>query len=255
MNVTPDRIRALCDHLHDTLTLAEHPPAPRPDSTGSSAHGGSRPPASIAWLDAKADLHHTLTSWALLIAEEKPAKLDCRPDSMGIAAWIFTHADWLAAHDAAEEAVDEIHAAMMKLRRMHDTTDDRKLVATIAGQSIYANPGEAVKQLPDGTVIDVRVAQQNMFIQALDEALPAYQVAELLTTAYGMDVTAKKIHKLAETDAAKVRRAQEALTRAKATALDPAGHDGTTPLYVVGEVKARLERTKAGQTQKWGIVS
>lgn len=187
------RVRNLCDNIHDALNLAEHPPAPRGGQSGATS--GSRPPMPVAILDAKLDLKQKLTSWALMIGEEGGFVIDCDDDTLSIAAWVYTKADWLAQHPAFEDFTIEIDDCVKALRRPYASKDERRLVTLFDGAPIYAWPWEQTVRLPDGTVERTHTLRERLKGQTLDKVLAAPNVSAVLREIYDMDVPPDTIRK------------------------------------------------------------
>ncbi len=88
--------------------------------TGTIGRTDTRPlPIPVHVLDARRHTTDVLTAWALLIAEERDLNphLDAG-DVIGLAGFIDIHYDWLAAHDAGPDAIDEINACARTVRRI-----------------------------------------------------------------------------------------------------------------------------------------
>ncbi|HEY9411065.1 MAG TPA: hypothetical protein VIP77_15910 [Jiangellaceae bacterium] len=81
-------------------------------STGLGEKVSSSKDPNITLNDAAADariaIRATLVSWCRMVSEERGISLP--PDNMrAIGAYLAKHAEWLAAHPAAAEAVAELH--------------------------------------------------------------------------------------------------------------------------------------------------
>lgn len=191
------QIRNAMDAVHDALSIAEHPPAPKGGQSGSTS--GSRPPMPTAILDAKLDLKQKLTSWALMVGEDGEFVINCDDDTLSIAGWIYTKADWLAEHPALDDFMDEIDECVKALRRPYASKDERRLVhITDDGMPVYAWPWEATKQLPDGTVERTHTLRERLKGRTLDRTLAAPNVSAVLREIFDMDVPADTIRKTAK---------------------------------------------------------
>ncbi|RBP66419.1 hypothetical protein DFO66_103366 [Brevibacterium sanguinis] len=192
----PAHIRRLCDSIHDALALAEHPPSS--SGTPSGGVGQSRPPIPTTILSAKEDLKAKLVSWARMIGEDGEFVIDCDDDTLSIAAWVYTKADWLADHPAADDFVDEIDECVRALRRPYASKEERFLVTVMAGVRVYAYPWERTVLLPDGTVGDTYQLRQELYQRTRKEILPAANVSAVLDKIFGMEVSADAIRKAAK---------------------------------------------------------
>lgn len=234
--MTAADIRALCDRVHDTLHMAEHPPAGK---GGKGSASQSRPPMPTSILDAKIDLKQKLTSWAQLIGEEAEVVIDADDDSLSIAAWIHQKADWLAAHPAADDFHDEITQALDTLAAPYRPRDHRVFLGIHAGVQIYARPGQQTVVLPDGRVERAKTLRHELLANLLDHIDTATVVSQVLREYFGVKVTVKKIHTAVSDD--RLRR--------DVGRLEPAAMSGSTKLFRVRDVQARFTRVsldKAG---------
>lgn len=191
------QVRNLMDSVHDALSIAEHPPAPKGGQGGSA--GGSRPPMPTAILDAKLDLKQKLVSWTLMVSEEAEVVINCDDNSYSIAGWLYTKADWLAEHPAVDDFIDEVEECVKALRRPYASKDERRLVhITDDGALVYAWPWEATKQLPDGTVERTHTLRERLKGRTMDKTLAAPNVSAVLREIFDMDVPADTIRKTAK---------------------------------------------------------
>jgi hypothetical protein len=93
----------LTGHLTDTLAnIARwYPPTADPPRTLQSQTRtayGSRPPLPAAVLSLRRQTVDTLTSWALLVCEERDLRGPAKPgDVAALTSFLAAHAEWLAA--------------------------------------------------------------------------------------------------------------------------------------------------------------
>jgi len=237
--VTAQDVRDLMDRCHDVLTMAEPSPA------GQSLDGGSsrdRLPINPRLTDAKADLHACLTSWARMVAEEKPTRIDCDDNPTSIAAWIWGHADWLAAHPAADDLHHEITDCLTHILHSIDRGDDRIFLGIHAGEAIYARPGQKTVVLPDGSVPTVEEMRGWMRRKTLDVQGTAREVAIILQEVHRMTwVKPQRIIACYRED----RKAREKGHLGRHEGLDHVAMDGKQPVFVVDEVLTRLAKDTA----------
>lgn len=196
--MTADDIRRLCDQVYDVLMLSETPPHAQ---GGGSGQAGSRPPIPVGFLDAKVALHHTISSWALLISEEGEFVIDCDGDTMGITGWIYTKADWLAGHPACEDFITEVTEAMRRVRGFYrPVRDDRRYLGEHQGVRIYAQPGQETVEIPGMGMQRVETVRDWVRHGLLTEPMSAYDVADYITNELGMHVTANRIVQMVRDD-------------------------------------------------------
>lgn len=235
--MSAEEIRALLDRVHDTLHMAEPSPA------GQSLDGGTsrdRLPINPRLLEATSDLHATLSSWARMISDEKPATVDCDDNPTSIAGWIWGHAEWLAQHPAADDFTQEVTDTLTEILHSIDRGDDRIFLGIHAGEEIYATRGQKTVALPGGEVRTVSEIRDWMKHDIQDEVRPPSEVAAILRTLHGMEVTAERIRKTYENDE-KRRRDGKIGRRA---GLHFIRYEGRQKVFRVGDVAARLTRLK-----------
>lgn len=216
------QIRNLCDQISD-LIEASLPTASvqRLSDTGGGGDGRWRAPLHHDTIDARDNLKQILTSWALLIVEERDVDYDSRDETTAIAAWIFQQADWLATHPAYDDFILEVEEAINNL-------------ASICNRGVSARRP------------DINLASSVHPEDTLTEDLTAEDCATALTQLHGHPITAKQILKLVEVDRRKV--ADEKLH--EAAALTPVTYDGRRPLFRVQEVLNRAKRSGCRSGQK-----
>jgi hypothetical protein len=107
----------LTGHLTDTLAnIARwYPPTADPPRTAVSQTRtayGSRPPLPAAVLSLRRQTVDTLTSWALLVCEERDLRGPAKPgDVAALTSFLAAHAEWLAGFDGDYAAHELGHLA------------------------------------------------------------------------------------------------------------------------------------------------
>ncbi|VEW13546.1 Uncharacterised protein [Brevibacterium casei] len=225
------RVRNACDSIHDALNLAEHPPAPRGGQSGATS--GSRPPMPVAILDAKLDLKQKLTSWALMIGEEGGFVIDCDDDTLSIAAWVYTKADWLSAHPAAEDFTEEIEECVNKLTSPYLTRAQMEFCGEHQGEKIYVRRGQATVELADGRVEQVKTLKAWSHSRMLDVVDTPKRVAEIITIVFGHPISGKTITTAYSDDHNPNRPHPSKI-------LEPALEEGRRKFYKVSDVMDRF---------------
>lgn len=216
------RIRNLCDQISD-LIEASIPTAgvQRLSDTSGGSDGRWRAPLHHDTIDARDNLKQILTSWALLIVEERDVDYDSRDETTAVAAWIFQQADWLAAHPAYDDFILEVEEAIDGLARIVNRGVNARRPDTDLASSV--DPESVLK-----------------------EDLTAEDCATALTKLHECPITAKQILKLVEVD----RRRVDAKKLHEAAALTPVEYDGRRPLFRVQEVLTRAKRSASRSGQK-----
>lgn len=98
--------------LREIRTAWPHMLDPKSTAPSNGAHGGdpARPPVSAHSLSIRRDTDACLTSWALMVAEERDLRTGLRAgDVPSVAGFLLIHADWLGDHEAGEAAADEMN--------------------------------------------------------------------------------------------------------------------------------------------------
>lgn len=216
------RIRNLCDQISDLIEVSlPTASVQRLSDTGGGSDGRWRAPLHHDTIDARDNLKQILTSWALLIVEEREVEYDSRDETTAIAAWIFQQADWLATHVAYDDFILEVEEAIDALARI-------------------VNRGVSARR-PD-------LASTVRAEDTLTQDLTAEDCATALTQLHNHPITAKQILKLVEVDRRKV--VDEKLH--EAAALTPVEYDGRRPLFRVQEVLTRAKKSARRSGQKAG---
>jgi hypothetical protein len=98
----PDTIRTAWPHMLEPKSTAPSNGAPNGEQ--------ARPPVSAHVLSIRRETDACLTSWALLVAEERDLRTNLQAgDVPSVAGFLLIHADWLGDHEAGQAASDEIY--------------------------------------------------------------------------------------------------------------------------------------------------
>ena len=118
-----------------------------------------------------------------------------------------------------------------------DRGDDRIFLGVHAGEEMYATKGQKTVALPSGEVRTVSEIRDWMKHDIQNEVRPPSEVAAILRTLHGIDVTADKIRKTYEND--EKRRKDGKMGRR--AGLHFIRYEGRQKVFRVGDV-ARLAR-------------
>lgn len=183
---TRRRLERALDDLAEHWTGAEHPPMP--EGSVRRPQPASRLPMPLDPASAVDAAWRDLRSWGQLVMEERdltqgprtghtPAcRVGCdqRHPATGpqIARWLALHAEWLAAHDAGEDAADELARHARRLRdidlgyrsrrfqigrcpeEVHDEQWERHGLTQECTGNLWALIREEDTMLPDRVVCD-----------------------------------------------------------------------------------------------------
>lgn len=151
---------------------------------GGAGGGRERPlPYDPRASEAGWALRNTLTGWARILLgeyEEDPPG-DALAD---LAPWLLARLQRLAGHAAAEEAVDEICAAVRAAWRAVDRAPDRQFAGYCPGceTALYVRPGapQARCRDCDADPVDVRAQWDSLASQIDDQLFQAAMMAVIL---------------------------------------------------------------------------
>jgi hypothetical protein len=96
-------------HLDGLHTATRNP------GGGHAIHPAPPAPARVDVLDHQRDLWALLSSWTLLVAEDRHLSGDLPQSSPQAARWLHTHVEWLAASDFGDDAASELSEARRRL--------------------------------------------------------------------------------------------------------------------------------------------
>lgn len=204
--------------------------------TARSEHVGgvsASTPLPFAWdpSDLRWALENTISTWARVVADERPADLpegrarrgdgigpycqvceheSCRAlwrwepvDTGLLAAWMTGHVEWLRHHPAGHEAIDEITAVVRRCKRAIDVRPARIYAGPCAtpdpegspcGHDLYADPMSAVVTCPAcGERYDVAERKAWLIEAARDHLATAMEASRLCWTMLGDLVTTAMI--------------------------------------------------------------
>jgi hypothetical protein len=213
----------LSDELETTITRQRALPT----------EGGSRSTETpLPWHEAAADarrtLHGLLGTWVRFCDEEhvrhSSPRLGLPADRLpDMSRWLLWRVDGLALRDIGLEAVDEITDAVAGCHRLIDRRPDRwyagPCVTEGCGADLYAQRREgAVRCRSCGEVYDVATRRTWLLGEAEDRLAPAHDIARAVSWLGAQPLTADRVRKWAE--------------RGRIVAH---GHDGTRPLYRIGD--------------------
>lgn len=235
------QIRNLCDQISDLMEASLPTAGVQRLSDAPGATTEPRLPMHHDTVEARDHLKQILTSWALLIVEEKRVHYDGRNETTAVAAWIHQQADWMATHPAFDDFITEVEEAIHGLSRIVNRgVSSRKFCGWDNGRPVFANGNEL--SAGDAAGQTLRNGRAALAITVLDVDLPAKDCAEALKL-HGHDITAKQILKLHEVD----ERRRTGGTLGPHEGLSPIRREGgrNTPVFRVSEVLARLTRQHA----------
>lgn len=213
------------------------------------AEGGSRSTTTtLPWHEKAANtrrtLHGLLATWARFCEEEwvrhsspRTRPLDERDDDpAALSRWLLWRVDGLTLHDIGPEAVDEITDAVAACHRIIDRRPDRWYAGPCVGEDctadLYAMRRQGMVECRDcGASYDVAERRTWLLAEAEDRLAPASEIARAVSWLGAKPLTGSRVRQWAKRGLISVR-----------------GHNGTRPLYRVGDAINLL----AADTRKSG---
>ena len=187
-------IAQACERTLQALVVAEHKPSPRGESGGSGSVVPPLPlPAGI--ISAKRELRDLLLDWTALVSEGLAVVAHCDPTEPSMLAWLGSgeRADYLAAHEAAQDFLEEITEVTKQLESPYLNRPSRKYIGNYGGGAVLVKEGQDTVELADGTtvpVIDIRDTNTDMVLNKTGTAL---QVSRIIKAYFKFDLDPKKI--------------------------------------------------------------
>lgn len=145
-------------------------------SIGFTKHPGREQPlpydpraTEVRWV-----LANTVMTWARVVAEENPKARLPTVGGIGIlAAWLASYSGWLRQHQAADQAVEEVLAAVAAARRLVDVRPERWYAGPCpqCSHDLYAGMSARVIECPAcGECVDSVTRREYLLTQARDHS-------------------------------------------------------------------------------------
>lgn len=231
------------DHIHDTIALSEpHLPARTPEPRRTNTWQEPMPEHLIK---ARHHLKAILTSWALLIHEEKPVPLATDGTLWSLTTYIAEHSQWLDQHPAQPDFHTETTEACNTIRKIIDRADNRIYLGRHSGHDIYARPHQTTITLPNGEIRTVKELRAWRVHKALEYEGNAKEVAKALTLA-DIHVTPKQITGWWKHD----RKARQQGHLPETGGLTETAMEGKQPIFKVRQVLERITSKPIDKNQQ-----
>ena len=146
-------------HIRDSIERALHAIAlstAKPGSRGGIrvSGGTNEPPMPISegimW--GKRLLHERTMSWASMIGEEQQIVVNADFDDVSMLCWLHKQAHHLAAHDEAQQFLDEITEAVKLIESPYNPRIVKRFKGIHGGAEIYVKDDQQLVELEDGRV-------------------------------------------------------------------------------------------------------
>ena len=193
--ISAHHIAQACERTLQALLLATEKPSPK--LTGGGGGSSIEPPMPLpaGVISAKRELRDMLLDWVGLVSEGLEVVAHCDPTEPSMLAWLGSgeRADYLAAHDAGMDYLDELEGITRQLESPYLNRPNRKYIGNYGGGAVLVKEGQDTVELADGTtvpVIDIRDTNTDMVLNKTGTAL---QVSRIIKAYFKFDVDPKKI--------------------------------------------------------------
>src|SRR5699024_3962032 len=173
--IAPHHITQAVERAQQALNIAQEKPSPKGQGGGSSNVEPPMPlPAGV--ISAKRELRDLLLDWTALVSEGLAVVAHCDPTEPSMLAWLGSgaRADYLAAHEAAQDFLEEITEVTKQLEAPYLPRAGKKYIGNYGGGAVYIREGQRTVELADGTevpVIDINNTNADMVLSKTGTAL------------------------------------------------------------------------------------
>ena len=192
--ISPHHITQAVERAQQALNVAEHKPSPKGQGGGSSNVEPPTPlPAGI--ISAKRELRDMLLDWVGLVSEGLAVVAHCDPTEPSMLAWLGSgeRADYLAAHEAAQDFLEEITEVTKQLENPYLPRAGKKYLGYYGGGDVYIRDGQQEVTLANGETHNVTTIRAFNAANMLEREGTASEVSDIIKAFFGHDVTPKQI--------------------------------------------------------------
>ena len=238
--ISPHHITRACERTIQALLLATEKPSPK--LTGGGGGSSIEPPMPLpaGIISAKRELRDMLLDWVGLVSEGLAVVAHCDPTEASMLTWLGSgeRADYLAAHEAAQDFLEEITEVTKQLESPYLPRAGKKYLGWHGGGDVYVRDGQSTVELADGTVERVETVRAWAAHHVLEWTGTAQEVSKAIKDYFGHDITPKQIKDAQYNDK----------RQGKDDGLVPAGLRGREHTYRVGSVLDRIKIKKNLET-------
>ena len=237
--ISPHHIQQAVERAQQALIIAQYKPSPRGQGGGSSNVEPPTPlPAGV--ISAKRELRDLLLDWVGLVSEGLAVVAHCDPTEASMLTWLGSgeRADHLAAHEAAQDFLDELTEVTKQLESPYLPRAGKKYLGWHGGGDVYVRDGQSTVELADGTVERVETVRTWAAHHVLEWTGTAQEVSKAIKDYFGHDITPKQIKDAQYNDK----------RQGKDDGLVPAGLRGREYTYRIGSVLDRIKTKKNSET-------
>ena len=150
--IEPRHIQQAIERALNALAIATTKPGSR---GGVRVSGGTNEPPmpiseGIMW--GKRLLHDRTMSWASMIGEEQQIVVNADFDDVSMLCWLHKQAHHLAAHDEAQQFLDEITEAVKLIESPYNPRIVKRFKGIHGGGELYVKEDQQLVELEDGRV-------------------------------------------------------------------------------------------------------
>ena len=232
---SPHHITQAVERTQQALIIAQYKPSPRGQGGGSSNVEPPTPlPAGV--ISAKRELRDLLLDWTALVSEGLAVVAHCDPTEPSMLAWLGSgeRADYLAAHEAAQDFLEEITEVTKQLESPYLPRAGKKYLGWHGGGDVYVRDGQTEVTLADGTVERVETVRTWAAHHVLEWTGTAQEVSKAIKDYFGHEITPVQIKKAQDNDK----------RRGRDDGLVPVGQRGREYIYRIGSVLDRIKVKK-----------
>ena len=229
--IQPHHITQAVERAQQALIIAQEKPSPKGQGGGSSNVEPPMPlPAGI--ISAKRELRDMLLDWVGLVSEGLAVVAHCDPTEASMLTWLGSgeRADYLAAHEAAQDFLDELTEVTKALENPYLPRAGKKYLGYYGGGDVYVRDGQQEVTLANGEVHRTATIRAFNAANMLEREGTASEVADIIKAFFGHDVKPEKIA-VAHRDDKKRKEGKK---------LEPVRTEGKKHIYRVWDVLNRL---------------
>ena len=200
--INPHHIAQACERTLEALLLATEKPSPKLSGGGGGSSIEPPMPLPAGVISAKRELRDMLLDWVELVSEGLDVVAHCDPNESSMLGWLGSgeRADYLAAHEAGMDYLDELEGITRKLESPYLPRAGKKYIGNYEGVALYAREGQKTVELPNGDTIPVIEAKDAAADRLLTYEGNAEKVALIIETYFGHELKPKRITKAADND-------------------------------------------------------
>ncbi|WP_181272818.1 hypothetical protein [Brevibacterium oceani] len=231
--IQPHHITQACRRTQDALLIATEKPSPKPQNGGGGGSSIEAPlPLPVGLISAKRELADWLADWCSLVRDGLEVVATYDLDEHSRLEWLGSgeRAEFLANHETAQDFLDEITVLTKQLENPYLPRAGKKYIGFYGGGNVYIRDGQTEVTLEDGETHRVADLRAYNAAHMLDTEGTASDVAEIIKTFFGHDITPQKITVAHRNDK----------TRKEGKRLEPIRKEGNSNIYRVWDVLNRL---------------